>query len=57
MKVSDFVGFAIDAYERRELEHAVLHACNAVDGTAAKIYPTGTGVGQRFAGLLRAARA
>jgi hypothetical protein len=52
MKVSDSVRFAIDAYTRRELESAMLHACNAIDGTAAKICP-GVGSRRRFTNLLR----
>ncbi len=35
-----------------DLEPAMLHACNAVDGTAKKMYP-GLGVGARFRKLLR----
>lgn len=39
MNVGDSVHFSIDAWERGELEHAMLHACNAVDGTAKKVHP------------------
>jgi len=35
-----------------DMDSAMLHACNAVDGTAKKIYPT-LGVGARFRKLLR----
>jgi hypothetical protein len=35
-----------------DMESAMLHACNAVDGTARKVYPT-LGVGARFKKLLR----
>jgi hypothetical protein len=35
-----------------DMDSAMLHACNAVDGTAKKIYPT-LGVGARFKKLLR----
>lgn len=43
---------AIDDAGRGEWESAMLHACNAVDGTAAKASP-GAGVGKRFVGLLQ----
>lgn len=33
--------FALDAYERRELEPAVLHACNAVDQKAFALTDSG----------------
>ena len=39
MKVGDSVRLGIDDWERREYDAAMLHACNAVDGTAKKIYP------------------
>jgi hypothetical protein len=35
-----------------DMEPAMLHACNAVDGTAKKMYPS-LGVGARFRKLLR----
>jgi hypothetical protein len=44
---------AIDEWERGEFELAMLHACNAVDGTASKLYPPQTGSNARFTGLLR----
>jgi hypothetical protein len=31
----------IDDWEAGETESAMLHACNAIDGTAAKVYPGG----------------
>lgn len=43
---------AIDDWERGELEAAMLHACNAVDGTARKVYPD-LGSNAGFTRLLR----
>jgi hypothetical protein len=43
---------AIDDWERGELESAILHACNAVDGTAKKLHPN-LGSNARFTRLLR----
>lgn len=39
MKINDSIRLTIDDFERGELESAMLHACNAVDGTAKKLYP------------------
>lgn len=52
MKVADSVRKAIDDFELGEAEAAMLHACNAVDGTAAKVHPD-LGVKARFTRLLR----
>ncbi|MFI5777418.1 hypothetical protein [Nocardia sp. NPDC051570] len=52
MKVGDSIRLAIDDFGRGETEAAMLHACNAVDGTAKKIHPTGQ-VGDRFTALIR----
>lgn len=52
MNVGSSVKKAIDDWELRELEAAMLHACNAVDGTAAKVHPT-LGSNARFTRLLR----
>jgi len=52
MKVGDSVRKAIVDWELREFESAMLHACNAVDGTAKKVYPH-AGSNSRFTGLLR----
>lgn len=52
MNVGNSVRKAVDDWERRELESAMLHACNAVDGTAKKLYPT-LGNNARFTRLLR----
>ena len=51
--VGTSVRAAIDEWERCEFELAMLHACNAVDGTAAKLYPPHIGSNARFTGLLR----
>lgn len=47
MNISDYVRNGIDDYEQGKLESALLHACIAVDGTAAKEHPR-TGVRARF---------
>lgn len=52
MNVGDSVRKAIDDWEQGELEAAMLHACNAIDGTAAKLYPS-MGSNARFTRLLR----
>ncbi|MGV9614950.1 hypothetical protein [Nocardia xishanensis] len=52
MKVGDSIRLAIDDFGRGEIEAAMLHACNAVDGTAKKVYPTRR-VGDRFTALIR----
>jgi hypothetical protein len=38
VNVGNSVRRAIDAWEHGEFEEAMLHACNAVDGTAGKLY-------------------
>jgi hypothetical protein len=52
MRVGESVRHAIDDWQAGKLESAMLHACNAVDGTAKKLYPR-EGVGARFTRLLR----
>jgi hypothetical protein len=52
MRVGDSVRKAIDDWEQGELESAMLHACNAIDGTASKLYPA-LGSNARFTQLLR----
>jgi hypothetical protein len=52
MIVSQSVRHAIDDWEERKFESAMLHACNAVDGTADKLYP-GRGNRERFTRTLR----
>jgi hypothetical protein len=52
MKIVDSVRRAVDDWHHGELESAMLHACNAVDGTARKAYPS-LGSNARFTRLLR----
>jgi len=52
MTVGESVRKAIDDWEQGEFESAMLHACNAIDGTASKLYPT-VGSNARFTQLLR----
>ncbi|MGO9295539.1 MAG: hypothetical protein ACLP52_16985 [Streptosporangiaceae bacterium] len=52
MDVGNSVRKAIDDYEDGEHDAAMLHACFAVDGTAAKAHP-GMGSNARFTTLLR----
>ncbi|WP_157105977.1 hypothetical protein [Nocardia sienata] len=54
MKVGDSIRLAIADFERGESEAAMLHACNAIDGTAKKVYPDIKSVGRRFTKLIRA---
>lgn len=52
MKIADSIRLAISDMERNEVEAAMLHACNAIDGTAAKIF-NNLGSNARFTKLLR----
>jgi hypothetical protein len=52
MNVGNSVRKAIDDWEAGELDAAMLHACNAIDGTAKKVYPK-LGSNARFTQLLR----
>ena len=52
MKVGESVRKCIDDWELGELDSAMLHACNAIDGTAKKLYPT-LGSNERFTRFLR----
>ena len=52
MKVGESVRKAIEDWERGDHESAMLHACNAIDGTAKKIHPN-LGSNARFTRLLR----
>ncbi|MFC3241734.1 hypothetical protein ACFOJ6_04545 [Gordonia humi] len=52
MKVGDSVRYSLDHWDRQEWEPAMLHACNAVDGTGKKRYPK-KGVGDRFKSAIR----
>jgi hypothetical protein len=51
--VGNSVRKAIKDWEERELDAAMLHACNAVVCTAAKACPSAVGSNARFSGLLR----
>ncbi len=52
MNVANSVRKAIDDWGQGELDSAMLHACNAVDGTARKLYPS-LGNKKRFTRCLR----
>ncbi len=52
MKVNESVRKAIDDRVEGEVEAAMLHACNAVDGTARRVYPTSANKA-RFTRLIR----
>jgi hypothetical protein len=52
VNVGDSVRKAIDDWEDGEVDAAMLHACNAVDGTGAKL-DRSKGNNARFTGLLR----
>lgn len=52
MNVGRSVTKAIDDWMASDLESAMLHACNAIDGTAKKLHPT-EGSNSRFTRLLR----
>jgi hypothetical protein len=52
MNVGNSVRKAVDDWEHGETDAAMLHACNAVDGTAKKVYPR-LGSNARFTQLLR----
>lgn len=52
MNVGNSVRKAIHDWGLREFDAAMLHACNAVDGTAKKLHPT-LGSNARFTKLLR----
>jgi len=53
MNVANSIRKAIDDWEQDELESAMLHACNAVDGTASKLYPNLKSNNERFTRVLR----
>ena len=52
VNVGDSVAHALDEWRRRKLNAAMLHACNAVDGTGKKRYPR-LGVATRFKRTMR----
>jgi len=51
--VGSSVKKAIDDWEQGDLESSMLHACNAVDGTAGKASPVEASGNKRFTDLLR----
>lgn len=53
MKVGDSIRKSIDDWEAGELDASMLHACNAVDGTAKRAYTAVVGSNARFTQLLR----
>jgi hypothetical protein len=53
MNVGNSVRKAIDDWEKGDYESAMLHACNAIDGTAKKLYPELRSNAARFTKLLR----
>ena len=52
MNVGKSISKAIDEMGRNDNESAMLHACNAIDGTAKKLYPD-LASNARFTKLLR----
>lgn len=52
MKIGDSVRLSITDWQRGEPESAMMHACNAVDGTASKLFPR-HGSKERFISFLR----
>lgn len=52
MNVGNSVRKAIADWQQGDLDSAMLHACNAIDGTAKKLYPS-LGSNARFTRLLR----
>jgi hypothetical protein len=53
MKIADSVRKAIDDWESQDYESSMMHACNAVDGTAQKVYPSETSSNLRFTTYIR----
>lgn len=53
MNVGESVWLSINDWERGELDASMLHACNAVDGTAKKTFPKILSSNMRFTTLLR----
>ncbi len=53
MKVGDSVRKSIEDWESGEHDSAMLHACNAIDGSAKKVYPALRSNNARFTKLLR----
>lgn len=53
MNVGDSVACAIDDFEAKKINSSLLHACNAVDGTASKLAHSKKGSKERFTAFLR----
>jgi len=53
MKIVDSVAKALADWQLGDLEPAMIHACNAIDGTAKKAYPEIEGSNLRFTTLIR----
>ena len=53
MNIGKSVKKSIDEWKARDFESAMLHACNAIDGTAKKSYPSVQSSNERFTRLLR----
>lgn len=53
MNVGDSVACAIDDFEAKKIDSSLLHACNAVDGTASKLARSKQGNKERFTAFLR----
>ena len=52
MKISDHIQRSLDACDRKDLDEAMLYSCLAVDGTARRMYPAISKVGERFRKLI-----
>jgi hypothetical protein len=53
VKIGKSIQKAIEEWEEVDLDSAMMHACNAIDGTAKKFYPDEPGSNARFTRLLR----
>jgi hypothetical protein len=53
VKIGKSIQKAIDEWEASDLDSAMIHACNAIDGTAKKCYTDEQGSNARFTRLLR----
>jgi hypothetical protein len=53
VNVGGSVRTAILDWDQDDLESAMLHACNAIDGTARKVFPKLGGNNERFTRLVR----
>ena len=48
MKIADHIKYSLDACDSKELDKAILFTCLAVDGTAKRMFPDISKVGERF---------